>query len=64
VKARAILDTVQGKSWIKESVAAIGGIRAGQSSVWIFRLESFAALNRLLIDDDDEVAQTYRSFFS
>jgi hypothetical protein len=64
VKARKLHDVVQGVSWIKEVVAASGGIGGGQESVWIFWLENYAALDRLLQDDDDEVAQAYRSFFT
>lgn len=63
-KARKLHDIVQGKSWIKEAVAASGGIGGGQESVWVFWLENYAALDRLLKDEEDEVAQTYRDFFS
>jgi len=63
-KARALHDTVLGKSRIKEAVAASGGIGAGSSSVWILCLENYAALDRLLKDEEDLVAQAYRSFFS
>lgn len=62
--ARKLHDVVQGKSWIKEAVAASGGIGAGQESVWIFWLENYAALDQLLKDDSDEVAIAYRDFFS
>ena len=63
-KARKLQEVVQGKTWIKESVAASGGIGGGQATVWIFWLENYAVLDRLLKDDADEVAQAYRSFFS
>ena len=63
-KARKLHDVVQGKTWIKESVAASGGIGAGQESVWIFWLGNYAWLDRLLKDEGDEVAQAYSNFFS
>lgn len=54
---------VQDKSWIKETVAASGGIGGGPSSVWIFWLENYAALDKLMNDRDDEVSQAYTQFF-
>ena len=55
---------VQNKSWIKEAVAASGGIGSGPSSVWIFWLENFAALDTLLNDKENKVSQAYNEFFS
>ena len=43
---------VQGKSWIKEALAASCRIGGGQEPVWIFWLENWAALDRLLKDED------------
>ena len=63
-KARQLHDAVQGRSWIREVVAASGGIGAGPSSSWIFWLEDYAALDRLLRDDEDHIAQAYSAFFS
>jgi hypothetical protein len=62
-KARRLHDVVQGKTWIREAVAASGGVGGEHSSVWVFWLESYAALERLLRDPDDEVAQAYGDFF-
>ena len=55
---------VQDKTWIKEVVAASGGIGKGPSSVWIFWLENYAALDVLMNDSKNEVSQAYTSFFS
>jgi hypothetical protein len=57
-------NVVQNKSWIKEVVAASGGLGSGPSSLWIFWLESYAALDTLLKDQDNEVCKAYLSFFS
>ena len=51
-------------SWIKETLAASGGIGAGPSSIWVFWLEDYAALDRLLKDKDDPISQAYFNFFS
>jgi hypothetical protein len=63
-KARQLHEIVQGQSWIREVAAASGGIGAGPSSSWIFWLENYAALDRLLRDQEDSVAQAYDAFFS
>lgn len=63
-KARKLHDIIQGKSWIKESVAGSGGLGAGPSSLWIFWLENYAALDRLLRNPKDEVSAAYTDFFS
>jgi hypothetical protein len=63
-KARALHDVLADKDWIEEVLAASGGIGAGASSWWIFKLENYAALDRLLHDQDDPVAAAYASFFS
>jgi hypothetical protein len=55
---------VQNQTWIKEAVAASGGIGGGPSCIWIFWLENYAALDRLLHDKADDVCQTYLAFFS
>ena len=54
---------VQNQSWIKETVAASGGIGGGPACIWVFWLENYAALDRLLHDESDEVCQTYLAFF-
>ncbi len=62
--ARRLHEVVQGKTWIKESVAASGGVGGEQDSSWVFWLENYAALDKLLRDEKDEVAQAYKTFFS
>ena len=42
--ARQLHDVVQNQSWIKEVVAASGGVGTGPASIWIFWLENYAAL--------------------
>ena len=54
---------VRDKEWIRGVVAGSGGIGGAQSSIWIFWLESYAALGRLLRDQEDEVGQVYNAFF-
>ena len=63
-KAKALHAASQEAGWIREVAAASGGIGAGPSSVWVFWLESYAALDRLLRDRENPVAQAYQSFFS
>jgi len=62
--AKQLHNIVQDKSWIKEVVAASGGIGKGPSSVWIFWLENYAALDTLMNDRENEVSQVYTKFFS
>ncbi len=62
--ARKLHDVVQGKDWIKEVVAASGGIGEGPASIWIFWLPNYAALDRLLNDKKDPVSHAYLAFFS
>lgn len=60
--ARNLHQIVQDQGWIREVMAASGGVGAGASSVWIFWLENYAALDRLLRNQEDPVAQAYLSF--
>lgn len=62
--ARKLHDVVQNKDWIKEVVAASGGVGDGPPSIWIFWLPNYAALDRLFNDRDDPVSQAYLAFFS
>lgn len=63
-KARRLHDVVQAKSWIREVAAGSGGVGAGPAHSWIFWLENYAALDRLLRDETDEVCNAYVDFFS
>ena len=63
-KARTLHTATQDGGWIKEVAAASGGVGAGPSSVWVFWLDSYSALDRLLRDQENPVAQAYQSFFS
>lgn len=62
--ARALHDVVQDKEWIREVVAASGGLGEGPPSIWIFWLPNFAALDRLLRNREDPVSRAYLAFFS
>ena len=63
-KAAHLHRVLQGCDWIQEVVAASGGLGGDLSSLWIFRLESYAALDRLFHDRADEISQAYMDFFS
>jgi hypothetical protein len=63
-KARHLHEIVQPQTSIQEIISASGGLGADPSSIWIFRLENYAALDRLLADRLDEVSQAYAGFFS
>jgi hypothetical protein len=63
-KARALHDVLHGEhGWIRDTVAASGGLGSGPSSLWIFWLQNYAALDRLL-HSDDPISQAYVAFFS
>ncbi len=62
--ARKLHDIVQGQSWIKEAVAASGGVGKGPASTWIFWLRNYAALDTLLRDQENEVCAAYVDFFT
>jgi hypothetical protein len=61
-RAKALHQALEGQDWIEEVFAASGGIGAGPSAVWVFRLESYAALDRLF-KGDDRVSKAYVDFF-
>ena len=61
--ARALHDAVTEADWITETVAASGGIGGSASSIWVFRLENYSALDKLLRDYDDPVHQAYAACF-
>ena len=62
--ARELHDIVQGEDWIREILAASGGLGSGRSSVWVFWLENYAALDRLLTDQEEPIANANGAFFS
>jgi hypothetical protein len=62
-RARALHDAVKGQGRIREVVAASHGIGDSPSSLWVFYLPSYAALDRLLRDSEDSVAKAYSAFF-
>ncbi|MBK8901050.1 MAG: hypothetical protein IPM53_07700 [Anaerolineaceae bacterium] len=62
--ARALHDVVQNQEWIREVVAASGGLGDGPPSLWIFWLPDYACLDRLLRNQEDPVSQAYNTFFS
>jgi hypothetical protein len=63
-KARALHDAVQGAGWVREAVAGYGGLGSGPSSIWVFWLENYAALEKLLRDKADPIQQVYVAFFA
>ena len=62
--ARALHDAVVGQGWIREIVAGSGGLGDGPGSVWVFRLENYAGLDRLLREQQDPVHQAYVKCFT
>jgi hypothetical protein len=63
-KARHLHTVLQGQLWIREVVAASGGVGGGPRSTWVFWLENYSALDRLLHDPSDEISKAYDNFFS
>ena len=63
-KASRLHQVIQNQNWIRETVAGSGGLGEGPGSIWIFWLENYAALDRLLRDKSDEVSKAYVEFFS
>jgi hypothetical protein len=62
--AKALHQVVVESDWIEEAVAASGGVGGGPSSLWIFKLPDYAALDRLFHDQEDSVSKAYAAFFS
>lgn len=55
---------VQESRWVREVLAASGGLGQGSASVWVFRVPNYAALDRLLRDSSEPVCKAYTAFFS
>ena len=62
--ARDLHAALKDADWIQEVLAASGGLGAGPSSIWIFRLQGYASLDRLLHDREDPISKAYVMFFS
>ena len=63
-KAKHLHQILQSQTWIRDIISASGGVGSGSNSIWIFRLEQYAALDRLLRDRSDEVSQAYIGSFT
>ena len=63
-KAAHLHRILQDCDWVQEVLAASGCLGGDLGSLWIFRLESYAALDRLFHDPSDEVSRAYMDFFS
>jgi hypothetical protein len=61
-KASALYQVLKGQDWIEEVFAASGGIGGGPSSIWVFKLNDYSALDRLL-GSEDPVSKAYVDFF-
>ena len=62
--AQKLHQSLQNQTWIRETIVASGGLGEGPSSTWVFWLENYAALDRLLRDEANEIHQAYMAFFS
>jgi hypothetical protein len=62
--AKDLHDAVQGQDWIREVLTASGGIGSGQSSLWVFWLKNYGALDRLFSDQEEPASEAYRAFFN
>jgi hypothetical protein len=62
-KAKALHQALEGQDWVEGVFAASGGIGAGPSSMWVFKLSDFSALDRLF-GGEDPVSEAYVDFFT
>jgi hypothetical protein len=60
--ARSLHQAVAGEKWIEEVFAASGGVGAGPASIWVFKLENYATLDRLFAGEEP-AARAYLEFF-
>ena len=61
-KVKALHQALLEQDWIEEVFAASGGIGGGPSSMWVFRMDSYASLDRLF-GGSDPVSKVYVDFF-
>ena len=57
---------VQKTDWIEEIFAGFGGIGSGKASIWVFKMSTYADLDKLLNSyklDQNEVSKAYSKFF-
>ena len=60
-------ETVRKNDWIDDPVVAYGGVGNGLPCMWIFSLESYAFLDKLLHptkNEHNDVAIAYSNFFN
>lgn len=50
--------------WIEETIAASGGVGGELSSIWVFKLNGYGDLERLLHDYNDPICKQYHKFFN
>ena len=62
-KAKSLHQALEEQDWIDEICAASGGIGGSQSSMWVFKLGNYAALDRLF-HGNDLTSRAYVNFFS
>ncbi|MHA2249323.1 MAG: hypothetical protein ACXAD7_03125 [Candidatus Kariarchaeaceae archaeon] len=63
-KAAADLHQIVVESdWIDEVLAGFGGIGGKRASIWIFKLDTYGLLDKLLKHEDNAVSKAYRKFF-
>ncbi len=62
--AKLLHNLLNEADWIEETIAASGGIGGQFSSIWVFKLKSYADIERLLHNYDDPVCRQYHKFFN
>ncbi|MHA1865122.1 MAG: hypothetical protein ACTSVB_11835 [Candidatus Heimdallarchaeaceae archaeon] len=60
-KVREFHELVEKAPWIREIVAASGGIGIGATSIWIFWLQDYTDLNKLL-RSEEEISKLYHEW--
>lgn len=62
-KILALHKAIKGVEWIEEVFAASGGVGSGPSSIWVFKLKNYGALD-ILLGNEDEVSKAYLDFLN